>query len=135
MKVYLSVPMIANRALQRALLMAKAIRDSGHEVTSPWVLAPIENPNPEQVNVFRRDLQGAEGCDAIVADVSEPSIGVGMEIMAAFKAGKRILLVEMKGSVTSRMLSHMDKKAVVEFEKDEDVYGGIVRLLKEELPA
>ena len=130
MKVYLSVPMIANRALERALLMAKAIRDSGHEVTSPWVLGPIENLDPKSVNVFRRDLEGAEKCDAIVADVTVPSIGVGMEIMAAYKAGKRIILLEKRGSVTSRMLSHMEGKEVVEFEKEEDVYEGILGLLR-----
>lgn len=130
MKVYLSVPMIANRALQRANLMAKAIRDSGHEVTSPWVLGPIENSDQKMVNVFLRDMEGAEKCDAIVADVTVPSTGVGMEIMAAYKAGKKIILLEKKGSVTSRMLSHMDRKEIVEFEDEGDVYGGILRLLK-----
>ena len=129
MKVYLSVPMIANRTLSRAELMAKAIRDSGHEVTSPWVLGPIENSDPNKVNVFRRDTEGAESCDVLVADVTEPSIGVGMEIMAAYKAGNRIILLWKKGRVTSRMLSHMDRKETVEFDRDEEVYAGLKRLL------
>lgn len=130
MKVYLSVPMIANRALPRAQLLAKAIRDSGHEVTSPWVLGPIERSGPSAVNVFRRDTAGAEGCDILVADVTEPSIGVGMEIMAAYKAGRRIILVEKRGKVTSRMLSHMDRRETVEYDEDEEVYGRLARLLK-----
>lgn len=129
MKVYLSVPMIANRALARAQLLAKAIRESGCDVSSPWVLGPIEDPRPSAVNVFRRDMEGAEGCDALVADVSEPSIGVGMEIMAAYKAGRRVILVEKKGRVTSRMLSHMDRKEVVEYARDEEAYEGVKRLL------
>jgi nucleoside 2-deoxyribosyltransferase len=130
MKVYLSVPMIANRALHRAELMAKAIRDSGDEVSSPWVLGPIEQSNPASVNVFRRDKNGAEDCDLLVADVTEPSIGVGMEIMAAYKAGRRIILVVKKGKVTSRMLSHMDRKETLEYDTDEDVYPGLMRLLR-----
>jgi len=130
MKVYLSVPMIANRALNRAELMAKAIRDSGDEVSSPWVLGPIERSNPASVNVFRRDKNGAEECDLLVADVTEPSIGVGMEIMAAYQAGRRIILVVKKGKVTSRMLSHMDKKETLEYDTDEDVYSGLMRLLR-----
>jgi len=109
--------------------MAKAIRDSGHEVSSPWVLGPIESSNPSVVNVFHRDREGAEKCDVLVADVSEPSIGVGMEIMAAYKAGRRIILVEKKGKVTSRMLLHMDRKESVEYDMDEEVYAGLVRLL------
>lgn len=130
MKVYLSVPMIANRALQRAELMSKAIRDSGSEVSSPWVLGPIEHPNPSVVNVFRRDVEGAERCDVLVADVTEPSVGVGMEIMAAYKAGRRIILVEKKGRVTSRMLAHMDRKETLVYDDDAEVYAGLRSLLE-----
>jgi hypothetical protein len=129
LKVYLSVPMVANRALDRARLMAKAIADSGHEVTSPWVLGPMERSSHADVNVFDRDTEGAENCDILVADVSEPSIGVGMEIMAAYKARRRIVLVMKKGSVTSRMLLHMDGKEVVGFEEDDDVYSGLRQIL------
>ena len=129
MKVYLSVPMIANRALERAQLMAEAIADSGHEVTSPWVLGPIANSDPSVVNVFQRDRDAAEGCDVLVADVSEPSIGVGMEIMAAYKAGRRVILVTKKGKLASRMLQHMDRKETVEYEEDNEVYAGLRRIL------
>lgn len=109
--------------------MAKAIEDSGHEVTSPWVLGPISNSDPAAVNVFRRDREGAEGCDVLVADVSVPSIGVGMEIMAAYKAGRRVVLVSKKGTVTSRMLLHMDRKETLEYENEEEVYAGLRRVL------
>jgi 2'-deoxynucleoside 5'-phosphate N-hydrolase len=129
LKVYLSVPMIANRALSRAELIAKAIRDSGNEVSSPWVLGPIEHSS-STVNVFNRDKDGAEECDILVADVTEPSIGVGMEIMAAYKSGRRIILVAKKGKATSRMLSHMDRKETVEYDADEDVYPRLMKLLK-----
>ncbi len=130
MKVYLSVPMIANRALGRAQLMARAIEDSGHQVTSPWVLGPIEKTAAHTVDVFRRDMHGAEDCDVIVADVTEPSIGVGMEIMAAYKAGRRVVLVAKKGNVASRMLLHMDGKEILEYEEDSQVYEGLRALLK-----
>jgi hypothetical protein len=99
-------------------------------VSSPWVLGPIEQSNPASVNVFRRDKSGSEECDVLVADVTEPSIGVGMEIMAAYEAGRRIILVVKKGKVTSRMLSHMDRKETLEYDEDEDVYPGLMRLLK-----
>ena len=121
--------MIANRALFRAELMAKAIRESGNEVISPWVLGPVERPRPEDINVFRRDKKGAEDCDILVADVSEPSIGVGMEIMAAYEAGRRIILVAKKGKVISRMLSHMERKEMVEYELDGDVLPALMQLL------
>jgi hypothetical protein len=121
--------MIANRALSRAQLMARAIDDSGNEVTSRWVLGPVERSS-SQVNVFERDRLGAESCDILVADVSEPSIGVGMEIMAAYKAGRRIVLVARRGNVTSRMLMHMDRKEVLEYDQDSEVYDGLRKLLE-----
>jgi 2'-deoxynucleoside 5'-phosphate N-hydrolase len=128
LKVYLSVPMVANRALARARLMAKAIEDSGNEVTSPWVIGPIEKAD-SKVNVFQRDKRGAEECDILVADVSEPSTGVGMEIMAAYKSGRRVILVVRKGNVTSRMLQHMERKEMLEYENDSEVYPKLLSLL------
>ena len=130
MKVYLSVPMIANRALPRAKLIAKAITDAGHTVSSPWVLGPVENVDPLAVDVFQRDTRATEESDAIVADVTEPSIGVGMELMAAYKAHRRIILVVKKGKVTSRMLTHMDRKETVEYDRDQEVYAGVRALLQ-----
>ena len=129
MKVYLSVPMIANRALPRAQLMAKAITDAGHTITSPWVLGPIENADPTLVDVFQRDRKATEESDAIVADVTEPSIGVGMELMAAYKMRRKIILVAKKGKVTSRMLMHMDHKETVEYEDEGEIYPALRRVL------
>ncbi|MDG6920066.1 MAG: nucleoside 2-deoxyribosyltransferase [Nitrososphaerota archaeon] len=129
MKVYLSVPMIANRELQRAKDMARAIADAGHSITSPWVLGPIEKRDGSPVNIFRRDMEAAEASDVLVADVTDPSVGVGMEIMAAHKAGKRIILVTKKGKVISGMLVHMDGKEFVEYDSEEEIYPILLRAL------
>ena len=129
MKVYLAVPMIANRALPRAKLMARAIADSGNELTSPWVLGQIEGMG-SPVNVFHRDRVGSETCDVLVADVTEPSIGVGMEIMAAYKAGRKIVVVTKRGNMTSRMLQHMDSKDTLEYADEADLYEDLRRLLE-----
>lgn len=122
--------MIANRALPRANLMAKAIRDSGHTITSPWVLGELENYDPSVLNIFERDKRGAEESDAIVADVTEPSIGVGMELMAAYKAGKRVIVVVKKGKVTSRMLQHMPSQETLEYHDESEIYAGLRKILK-----
>lgn len=122
------MPMIANRSLERARVLEKAITDSGHEVASPWVLGPIEG-HSGPVNIFERDRLGAESSDAILADVSEPSTGVGMEIMAAFKANKKVIIVAKKGSNVSRMLLQMERKEMVEFEDDKELYTKLVELL------
>lgn len=129
MNVYLSVPMIANRTLERARLMAKAITDSGHTIASPWVLGPLETSKSGGADVFQRDKKAAEESDAIVADVTEPSIGVGMELMAAYIAGKKIVLVAKRGKPVSAMLTRMDRKETVEYDSEDDIYPALRRLL------
>jgi hypothetical protein len=129
LRIYLSVPMIANRSQTIALAMARAIKDAGHEVTSPWVLGPVEAHNPKVLNIFDRDMRGAEESDAIVADVTSPSIGVGMELMAAYKAGRKIIVSAREGSTLSRMLLHMDGKQMIEFKDEEDLYEKLLSLL------
>jgi hypothetical protein len=121
---------LANRSLGRASLIAKVIAETGNEITSPWVLGPIEADRPERLDVFQRDKSGAESCDILVADVSEPSVGVGMEIMAVHKAGKKIILVVRRGNITSRMLMHMQPKEVVEYDDDSSLVRGLERALR-----
>ncbi len=122
--------MVANRSLARARLMAKAIADSGNELMSPWVLGPLASPVSSVVNVFERDRRGVEESDTIVADVTQPSIGVGMELMAAYKARRRIIIVARRGGVTSGMLRHMDAKELVEYDKESEVYSRLLDLLR-----
>ena len=101
--------------------MASVIRKAGYDLSSPWVIGPIENVDARVVNVFERDKKAAETSDLFVADVSTPSTGVGMEIMAAYIAKKRIVLVAKRGSPHSRMLSHMDGKELIEFEDEREL--------------
>ena len=130
MRIYLSVPMIVNRDSSTAAVMAKAIRDSGNVVSSPWVLGPIEAHDLKVLNIFERDMRGAEESDAILADVSSPSTGVGMELMAAFKAGKKIIVAAKAGSTVSRMLLQMDGKQSIEFEDQADLYAKLLPILR-----
>jgi len=133
-KAYLSVPMIANRSLDRARLLAEVIEEAGYKLASPWVVGPIENPDPRVLNVFLRDRKGAESSDVLVADVSAPSTGVGMEIMAAYLAKKRVVLVAKKGSVVSRMLQHMDGRELIEFEDEESMARQLLTTLRRNAP-
>lgn len=130
MKVYLAVPIVANRSTERAKLMAKAIRDAGHEVTSPWVLEKPAEAGTSKIDVFERDMNGSETCDLMVADVTTPSTGVGMEIMAAYKAGKKVIVVAKRGAPFSTMLLHMEGKETLEYDAESEIYDGLRRLLR-----
>ena len=130
MKVYLAVPLVSNRNIGRTRLMAKAIRDAGHEIASPWNLDPMEVSIPSAVNVFQRDREGATSADVLVADVTDPSTGVGMEIMAAYGAGKEVIIVSKKGKRISTMLEDMDRKKWLQYGEESEIYEGLVRMLK-----
>jgi nucleoside 2-deoxyribosyltransferase len=129
LKVYLAVPLVSNRSIERARLIAKAIRDSGNIVTSPWNLDPMEVSVPSTVNVFERDKTGSEKADILVADVTSPSTGVGMEIMAAYKAGRRIILVSRRSKRVSKMLEDMDRKERLEYTEESEIYEGLRKML------
>jgi len=70
----------------------------------------------------------------LVADVSTPSTGVGMEIMAAYLAKKRVVLVAKRGSVVSRMLQHMDGRELIEFEDEESMARQLLTTLRRNAP-
>lgn len=110
--------------------MARAIRDSGNTVASPWNLDPLEVSAPSAVNVFDRDRLGSESADVMVADVTDPSTGVGMEVMAAYKAGRRIILVSKRGRRVSKMLEDMDGKERLEYKDESEIYEGLLRKLR-----
>jgi hypothetical protein len=125
--------MINNRNLERSRLIAEVIEQTGHKLISPWVLGEVESANPDKVNVFERDKEGAEKCDMLIADVTMPSTGVGMEIMAAYYARKKIILLAQKQARVSRMLLHMKGPILVEFDTDEELKARLKKLLSSEI--
>ena len=91
------------------------ISEVGHEVTSPWVLNEDPGLMLPAHDVFKRDLAAVEESDAIVAEVTCPSHGVGMEVMAAYFHGVQIILLK-KGEVgVSRMLTGIPGATVLEY--------------------
>jgi nucleoside 2-deoxyribosyltransferase len=54
--------------------------------------------------VFQRDTAWVSGCDAIVAEVSTPSHGVGYEIALGIALGKPVLCCYQEGKIVSKML-------------------------------
>ncbi|NPV57556.1 MAG: deoxyribonucleoside 5'-monophosphate N-glycosidase [Anaerolineae bacterium] len=54
--------------------------------------------------VYRRDTAWVEGCDALIAEVSTPSHGVGYEIALALCLGKPVLCLYRQGRAVSKMI-------------------------------
>jgi len=120
-KVYLSVPIIANRDTRTALEIAGVIRSTGHELISTWVLKEDPNGGLTETGVFERDTNGVRGCDIIVADVSTPSLGVGMEVMLAHTLGKGVICVYRQGTRLSWMVKGLPGAVLIEFKDVRDL--------------
>lgn len=55
--------------------------------------------------VYQRDVDWIRDADALIAEVSVPSHGVGYEVGYALQAGKRVLCLFRQGRKLSKMIS------------------------------
>ncbi len=104
MKVYLAAPMRGVReALPTVRRLASAITGSGCELLTPHVLDETVDVDcgltPEEV--YERDVRLLEEADAVVAEVSYPSLGVGFEVAYGLLKGKRVIAMCEEGRVNS----------------------------------
>jgi nucleoside 2-deoxyribosyltransferase len=84
-----------------------ALHEEEHEVPTA-VLASPEVTALEAIvdagEVYRRDVEWIAACDALVAEISTPSHGVGYEIGYALALGKPVLCLHRKGITISKMI-------------------------------
>jgi 2'-deoxynucleoside 5'-phosphate N-hydrolase len=85
-----------------------ALVADGHEVPTAHLaestvleLEAIVSPG----EVYERDVTWIQNADALIAEVSVPSHGVGYEIGFALSAGKHVLCLSQAGRKVSKMVS------------------------------
>jgi len=82
---------------------------------------------PEEI--FERDFEQLKSCDLIIAEVSETSHGVGIEIGMSFSLGlERILLCE-KGKYVTKLAHGMPKTTIIEYEDLDDLEDKLTSIL------
>ena len=89
-------------------------------VVQPDVLELEKQYTPEQI--YTRDIQWLHQCDCLIAEVSNPSLGVGYEICCALRINKPVLCLFRKGIFLTRMLIGNTSKdlLVKEYETDKE---------------
>lgn len=71
--------------------------------------------------IFNRDYKQLKSCDLIIAEVSETSHGVGIEIGISYCLNlKRILLIE-KGKYLTKLAQGIPNTIIVEYENLEEL--------------
>lgn len=98
------------------------------------VFAPQFLPRVAPAEVFKRDISQVRMSDFLIAEVSNPSLGVGMEIMLAIELVKPILMFHKSGSQNlSYMVMGADRKALFEYDDLEDVRAALLSINFESL--
>jgi len=112
MKVYFSCSLTGGRndeAIYGALV--DHLQAAGHEVLTAHLAWP-EVMRAERVvdpgEVYHRDIAWIEECQALVAEVSTPSHGVGYEIAYALGVGKPVLCLYRRDARVSKMITGND---------------------------
>lgn len=88
--------------------ITSALLSDGHEIPTAHLadanvkfLEGIVSPR----DVFERDTEWIRACEALVAEVSTPSHGVGYEVAYALSLGKPVLCLYQEGRPVSKMLT------------------------------
>ncbi|MGQ9513855.1 MAG: nucleoside 2-deoxyribosyltransferase [Thermoproteota archaeon] len=114
-KIYLAVPIIGGRDLESASKIGQLIENLGHQIISDWVLASDPGWNLPAEAVYSRDFGAIKRCDILMAEVSVPSHGVGMEIMFAHMLNKKIICLRRAGIQLSRLILGMPGVEIIEY--------------------
>jgi nucleoside 2-deoxyribosyltransferase len=109
LKIYFSCSLTGGRQDEAAYgAIVDHLLAAGHEVLTAHLARP-EVMELEQVvepgEVYQRDIEWIQECDALVAEVSTPSHGVGYEIAYALERGRPVLCCARRGARVSKMLT------------------------------
>lgn len=109
MNIYFSCSITGGRNDQAVYAaIVDALQANGHVVptailSSPDILSLEAVVSPQ--DVYQRDVKWVTDCDALVAEVSTPSHGVGYEIALALTMGKPVLCLYRHGRKVSKMIT------------------------------
>jgi hypothetical protein len=86
---YLSAPIIHSglRKDDFCTIVLRVLEDMGIAVFAPQFLGPAE---PEVI--YQRDVENVLKSDFVIAEITNPSLGVGMELMLSIESMKPLLL-------------------------------------------
>ena len=107
-RVYLAAAMTnASRDPSAIQALVEHLESQGHEVPTRHVADEAGREDDAAISdgdLARRDLAWLADCHALVAEVSAPSHGVGIEVATAVALGIPVLLLYRAGTMVSRLL-------------------------------
>lgn len=102
--------------------LCSAVRSSGWEdysfVRDAENFSALKSPTP--VELMTAAKKAVESCDALILDITDPSLGKGIEAGIAYESGKKIIVIIKKGAEIRRT-AYGIADLVVEYQKIEDI--------------
>jgi len=140
MKIYFSCSLTGGRRDEPAYRMiVDQLQAMGHAVLTAHLAHPQvmqEERSVDPAEVYRRDVNWIEECQALVAEVSTPSHGVGYEIALALQRGKPVLCLHREGVPVSKMITGNDSAGLqVRAYRQEAVIPAMLQEYLGDLPA
>jgi Asp-tRNA(Asn)/Glu-tRNA(Gln) amidotransferase A subunit family amidase len=109
MKIYFAASISGGRTFEAVYQkIVKELKKAGHQVLTehiafPSVFEEEKSLTPEEV--YDRDLRWLREAERLVAEVSNPSLGVGYEIARALEMQKPVLCVAQRGIFLTKMIT------------------------------
>jgi nucleoside 2-deoxyribosyltransferase len=109
MNIYFACSITGGRTFEPVYQeFTRALLSDGHDVPTAYlaksnVIALERVVDPREV--YARDIAWIKACDALIAEVSVPSHGVGYEIGFALEQGKPVLCLAQAGIAVSKMIT------------------------------
>lgn len=109
MNVYFACSITGGREFEPVYqALVSGLAADGHEIPTAHLadsgVVELEAA-AEPRQVYGRDAAWIRGCQALIAEISAPSHGVGYEIGYALSAGKNVLCLYQQGRRISKMIS------------------------------
>lgn len=132
MNIYFACSITGGRAFESVYQeFTRTLLEDGHEVPTAYlaesnVVALEKVVDPREV--YDRDVAWIRACDALIAEVSVPSHGVGYEIGFALEQGKPILCLARSDISVSKMITGNPHPALqMKFYKNVTEGGAFIR--------
>ncbi len=121
--------------LQTYTKIVRSLQQKGHVVPTEHIIAANVLDQEDKLTaeqVYLRDVDWLINSDAVIAEISNPSLGVGYEIAYALQIKKKVLAIYQSGLFISRMITgNPDPNLQVrEYSSDEECQGIIDEFLK-----
>lgn len=127
-KVYFSGSIRGGRRLQPlyarivAFLQERGLDVLTAHVADPNVLSKDWGPGVRASDIYVRDLRWLATCDVLVAEVSTPSLGVGVELAEAQHLGKPVICLCEHDVALSAMVSGNEYYHHIRYRDEADLF-------------